>query len=161
MYLIFIIATALLLTPLFIRGGAFHNHMVHEADAIFGRAGFRTWLEQAVPLLDNRRDFLDLVVQRGNCTLCVEVETSARHVRVTAAKADALGLPLWIVVPNRKVRQSVVNKLDKVSYRPGGRKIYILLLGQLDQILMNCFPLFSPANETRENRKKNGNESQA
>ena len=153
MTLIVIIVMVLLLAPLCLRGGAFHNHLVHRAEATFARAGCRTWLDYPLPLADGRNDFVDLLVHRGNCLLCVESETSLRHVLANAAKADALGLPLWIVVPTRNVKRAVAGRLENTPYRPGGLRIYVLLLSELPQTVTSCFPLFSAANALRENRK--------
>jgi hypothetical protein len=76
-------------------------------------------------------------------------------VLTNAAKADQLGLPLIVVVPNRNVQNAVQSKLNIAQITAGGYPIYILLLHQLEQQVMNCFPLFSPANETRKNKKTN------
>ena len=151
---IWIVTAALLFLPLFLRGGVLHNYLAQEAASIFRQAGFETWLEKGVLLLDQKVDFVDLMVQRGNCILCVEIETSARHVLDNTAKADVLGLPLWIVVPNRTVKKAVAGKLKNRPCRPGGLRIYILLLSELEQVVTNYFPLFSPANRPWENKKK-------
>ena len=153
MYETLLIVPLLFCLPLCLRGGAFHNHMVHEAESIFRKIGFATWLEHGIRLPDGRLDFVDLLVQRGNCILCVEIETTSRNILQTATKADSLGLPLWIIVPNRKIRDSVNRKLERVPVRPGGLKIYVLLLNQLNQTLTNYFSKNSPVNSTRENRK--------
>ena len=153
MYETLLIVPLLFCLPLFLRGGAFHNHMVHEAESTFRKLGFATWLEHGIRLPDGRLDFVDLLVHRGNCILCVEIETTCRNILQTATKADSLGLPLWIIVPNRKTRDSVNRKLERVPVRPGGLKIYVLLLNQLNQILTKYCPQNSPVNGTRGNRK--------
>ena len=150
---LFVIATAGLVLPMFVRGGTLHNHIVREAAILFGRAGFGVSLEHAVALEDGRTDFVDLLVWCRTWEFCVEVETSARNVLTNAAKAEMAGLPLWVIVPNRRVRQAVAARLATTSYHPGGLRIYILLAGELDQRLTHYFPLFSPANTPRENRK--------
>jgi hypothetical protein len=157
MYIIFIIAAALLFLPLWLRGGAFHNYLVAQSGEVFRQAGFQVAVEQAFTIEDGTLDFIDLVARRGNCVICVEIETSARYVLVNAAKADALGLPLWIIVPDRKVHAAVARKLAKAPYRPAGLKIYILFLSELNQVVTKYFPLFSPVNESRENRKTKNN----
>ena len=70
-------------------------------------------------------------------------------------KAHLLGLPLWIVVPNRQTYRAVAKKLAKAALCPGGQPIRILLPGQLAQALTNHFPTFSSANERTENGKTN------
>lgn len=136
-----IIATVVLIgLPMYLRGGGLHNHLVREVRQIFQEAGFCTREEHPIHIPNGHLDFIDLLVKRGDCSICVEVETSARHVLSNAAKAEQAGLPMWIIVPNRKVRKAVANKLDSSSLRPGGLRIYILLLGQLEQQLMKYFP---------------------
>lgn len=153
MYIFLIIAAVILLVPLHLRGGTLHNYIVNRAAGALQRAGFGVFCEHPVRLADDRLDFVDLLVRCGSWEFCVEVETSPRRVLTNAAKADVAGLPLWLVVPNRKVRQAVARKLKKVPYHPGGLRIYILLLGELEQTLTNYIPLFSAADPTWENRK--------
>ncbi len=155
MYETLLIVPLLFCLPLCLRGGAFHNHMVREAESVFRRNGFATWLEHGIRLPDGRLDFVDLLVQLGNCILCVEIETTSRNILQTATKTDSLGLPLWIIVPNRKIRDSINRKLEQVPVRPGGLKIYVLLLNQLNQTLTKYYPQISPVKGIRENRKTN------
>ena len=135
------------------RGDTLHNSLVAKAGEIFSDFGFETTLECGIPLDDGRIDFVDLVAEHGDCLVACEVETTPRGVLSNSAKAGALNLPLWILVPNRKVRLAVLKKLGISSRKPGDREIKILLLGQLHEELMNCFPLFSPANRQREKKK--------
>ena len=148
---------ALAILALFLRGGTLHNYLVLESEGILQDAGFETHREHPQHLPDGSLDFIDLLVQRGNCLICIEVETSARHVLTNAAKAQQLELPLIVIVPTRKVKKAVQNKLSKSTIKPAGCDIYILLLSQLKQELTNHFPLFSSANEGRKNKKTNIN----
>lgn len=159
MSILLVIAGALLLTPLHLRGGTLHNYVVNRVADMFRRAGFGVFCEHPIRLDDGRLDFVDLLVQCGTWEFCVEVETSARRALTNAAKADAAGLPLWVVVPNKKVQRVVGRKLEKAAFRPGGLKICIPLSGELEQTLTNCFPLFSSANVPVENRKTNKEEA--
>lgn len=143
---------------LFLRGGQLHNYLVGETEGIFRNAGFSTHQEYPLRLPDGRLDFIDLFVQLGNCMICVEVETSARRILSNASKADQLGLPLIVVVPNRKVQRAVITKLARTKQTAGGLRIYVLLLTQLEKEFTNYFPLISPANDTRKNRKTNRKE---
>lgn len=148
------IAIALLtILVLFLRGDSLHNFLVLEAENILQDEGFETFCEHPEKLPDGRTDFIDLLARRGDFLICVEVETTARRALVNVAKAQQLGLPLIIIVPNRSVRKSVQNKLDKAGIRPGGHAIYILLLSQLKQEVTNCFPLFSAANNNGKTKK--------
>jgi len=151
-----ITSICLLLLLIFgLRGGLLHNYLVLEADKIFRQAGFKTHQEHPQSLPDGRMDFIDLFVQREKCMICIEIETSARNVRSNAIKADQIGLPLMVIVPNRKVQKAVQNKIDKARITAGGLRIYVLLLDQLQKEVMNCFPVFSLANTGRKNKKTN------
>ena len=140
------ILAAVLLVPVSVRGQRLHNHIVAEAATIASREGWKVAVEHPLRLPDQGLDFVDLLLLREPVTFAVEVETTARYVRVNAAKAAALDLPLLVLVPNRKVGSTVRRVLDQAGYRPGGRPIQILRLGELSQVLTNCFPLISAAN---------------
>ena len=140
---------------LFLRGGQLHNYLVLEAEKIFRKADYNTRQEAPKQLTDGRVDFIDLLVQKGDFLLCVEVETSARNVVSNVNKADLLGLPLVVIVPTRTVQEAIKNRLTKVHAQPGGYPISILLLSQLQQAVTNYFPLISTVNDNRENRKLN------
>jgi len=155
MYLIIITTTLLAGLVLFLRGGTLHNHLVLEAENIFKQAGFDTQLEYPQQLPDSRLDFIDLLVQRGNCMICIEIETSARYVLTNATKADQLGMPLIVVVPNRKVKKAVQKKLAQAQITAGGFRIYVLLLSEVEKGFTNYFPLFSSVNDKWKNKKTN------
>ena len=146
---------SLIALVLFLRGDTLHNYLVLETECIFQQEGFDTYQEHPQCLPDGSLDFLDLLVRRDDFLICIEVETSARYVLANAAKAERLGLPLIVIVPTRRIKKSVQNKLEKSGIRPAGCNIYILLLSQLKQELINYFPLFSPVNDGRENKKTN------
>ena len=155
MYLTIVTITILVSLALFLRGGALHNHLVLETENIFKQAGFDTQQESPQRLPDGRLDFIDLLVQRGNCMICVEIETSARYVLTNAAKADQIGLPLIVIVPNKKVKMAVQRKLALAQITAGGLRIYVLLLSQVEKGFTNYFSLFSSVNEGWKNRKTN------
>lgn len=140
---------------LFLRGGQLHNYLALEAERICQQLDCETHLEAPQQLPDGGLDFIDLLVQKREYLLCVEVETTARNVLSNVHKAHQLNLPLIVVVPTRKVQRAVKCKLFKTSIRPGGQLILILLLSQLKQAVTNCFPLISTANDDRENKKTN------
>lgn len=157
----YVITTAIILAilALFLRGESLHNYLVLESEGILQGAGFETHQEHPQKLPDGGLDFVDLLAKKAGLIVCIEVETSARHVLTNAAKAEQLGLPLIVIVPTRKIQKSVQNKLSSSTIKPAGCDIYILLLSQLRQELTNCFPLFSSANEGRENKKTNNKSS--
>lgn len=139
----------------FLRGGSLHNHLVCETEKIFRGAGFDTHQEYPKKLAGGGLDFVDLLAEGDDFVICVEIETSSRHVLDNAAKARELGLPLVVIVPTRKVQKAVNRKLKKAGINLKKDRIYILLLSQLEQELTNCFPLIPSANGQRENRKSN------
>ncbi len=109
-------------------------------------------------MLNGGKDFIDLVAWRGDFLICIEVETTTRNVLSNALKAQRLGRPLIILVPNVKVRKAVERKLSQCQLTPGGQPICVLLVGQLQQEVMNCLALIFPANGERENKKSNPKE---
>jgi len=145
----------LLTLIMLLRGGKLHEYLVFEAETIFRKAGFKTRQEYPRRLPDGRLDFVDLMAERGNFVICIEIETTTRYVITNAKKAEELTLPLIVVVPNKQVQKAVQNKLRKSKIKPGECRIYILLLSQLEKHVTNCFPLFSPANKERKNKKIN------
>ena len=122
---------------LFLRGGKLHNYLVLETENLLNRAGFETSLEHPERLPDGRLDFVDIMARRGEAMVCVEVETTPRYVLTNAAKAERLGIPLIVVVPNKKVQKKVRARLEHSGIRPGGEQIYILLLSHLNKELMS------------------------
>ena len=136
----------------FLRGGRLHNHLVCEAEKIFRDAGFDTHQEYPKKLASGELNFVDLLAEGDDFVICVEIETSSRHVLDNAAKARELDLPLMVIVPTRKVQKAVKSKLETAGIRPKKHRIYILLLSQLKQEVTNCLPLFTLANGKRVNR---------
>jgi len=122
------------------RGKTLHNYLAMEAERILRNEGFETSQECPEELSNGRIDFIDILARKNNFAVCVEIETTPRYVLTNAAKSQELGLPLMVIVPNRKVKKAVEKRLSSVDLRPGGMDIYLLLLSQLRQGLTNCFP---------------------
>lgn len=137
-----------------IRGDTGHNFVAASVRDAFSHSGFDVALECPIRLADGCRDFVDVLAWRPGCTIACEVETTPRHAAENARKAVEAGLPLWIVTPNRKVREAVARSLKRASFSLSGSRIRILTLGQLPQALVDCFPCFSPADCTAENGKQ-------
>lgn len=155
MYLTILMTIFFAILAFFLRGSQLHNYLVCETEKIFQGAGFGTHQEHPKKLADGGLNFVDLLAEGDDFVICVEIETSSRHVLDNAAKASELNLPLIVIVPTRKVQKAVKSKLKKAGIKPKKYLIYILLLSQLEQELTNCFPLISLANGKRENRKLN------
>lgn len=152
---IIIIVILLIGLALFLRGDALHNHIVLQVEGILKQYGYDTRQECPRQLPDGRLDFVDLLAQKGNYVICIEIETSARHVMDNVIKANIINLPLIVVCPSQKVKKAVQKKLAQTQPTAGGYPIYVLLLAQLKKEVMNCFPLFSSANDERKNKKIN------
>lgn len=116
------------------RGRPFHNLIARESKVKL--AGFFEHVESEYPV---RRcgvvTFLDLLAYDDEGTLAIEVETTERHAIDNARKAAAVGIPLWIVVPTRALRNRLVRRVRELSLAPGGQPICVLLLGELEQAL--------------------------
>ncbi len=57
-----------------------------------------------------------------------------------------LGVPMWIIVPLRRLKLEITRKFAPLGLRPGGEPIRILLLGQMEQELTNYLSLNIAAN---------------
>ena len=86
------------------RGKAFHNYLVGLAANVFCRTGFEVHFEYGLKLSDGRADYVDLLARKEGLSIICEIETTSRHVLDNVAKAESLNMPLWVVVPNRKVK---------------------------------------------------------
>ena len=156
MHIVITMAIFIAIGVVMLRGGKLHEYLVLAAETVVRQAGYRTHQEHPQHMPDGRLDFIDLAVERDGCIICgIEAETSARNVLANAQKAEQIGLPLVIIVPNKKVQRAVRNKLRQSAISPGGEPICILLLSQLHKQLANYLPLFSSANVGRKNRKTN------
>lgn len=94
--------------------------------------------------------YLDLFAREEQSMLACEIETTARHGVDNAIKAAAIDIPLWIIVPNNKVKIKISRKLKPLKLRPGGKPIKILLLGQLQRELEEC-PSLKPLSNQQTN----------
>ena len=81
--------------------------------------------------------YVDLFARKDSFVLAIEIETTARHAVDNARKAAIVDVPLWIIVPTRRLKSKLTGKLGGPELRPGGRPIKILLLGELRQELTN------------------------
>ena len=120
-----------------LRGGWLHNHLVFETDKILRGRGFITSRESPQKLPDGKLDFVDILAEKDGIMICFEVETTVRYVLTNAAKARQLGLPLIVVVPNKKVKKAVADKLKNSISATQNESICILLLSQLNKELSN------------------------
>lgn len=135
------------------RGGLLHNYLAARAAEIFKAFGLEARTECPLRLRNGRLDFVDLLVWGGNHALACEVETTPRHVLANVEKAQALKLPLWVIVPNRQICRTVSRKVWRSWSGRGGPVIKFLTISQLPRTVVDCFPLIFPANKGWEDGK--------
>ena len=112
------------------RGEQFHNQLASAVgDEIAGL------VSSVQPEFMVRRHgattFFDLFVQCGPLELGIEVETTLRHARENIRKAMAVGIPVWVVVPRRKMKQRLQAWVKSTQGKPPWPGIKILLLGEI------------------------------
>jgi len=127
------------------RGKPFHNLMARDVQEIARR--FFDFTRREYRFSKNRAvTYLDVFAQRGPIALAFEIETTSRHAVGNARKAALVGVPIWIIVPLRRLKLDITRKLAPLGLRPGGEPIKILLLGQMEQELTNYLSLNIAAN---------------
>lgn len=153
MTLLFTILAVGLLT---VRGGLFHNRLVLDIATWVRAAGFQVEIESPRQLPDGGWDFVDALARRGAITLAIEVETTPRYALVNARKALLSGLPLWVVVPSRSVRQAIRSTLSRKLPLPEQQRIWIFLFAEVPQALTGfcsqSFPGEFPSEIWKNNR---------
>ena len=137
-----------------LRGGGFHNLLVQRAAAVFEAQGFSVTPECPFQLPDGRTDFLDLLATRGSRLIACEVETTPRNALWNLEQAARLGLPLFVVVPNRTVLRAVQAQLVRLPRCADSPPIWILLPDQLLPQLAQSFPRF-PLRVCTPGKRKN------
>ena len=133
------------------RGKSFHNTIVKEAENILREISTDVHLEYRYRRNGLVTDF-DLFAEEKLFTLAIEVETTSRHGIDNAEKAAAVNVPLWIIVPTKKLKNKLSQQIRRLSLRAGGEPIKILRLGQLRQELRNYLSLFIVANKQTDKK---------
>lgn len=116
------------------RGEPLHNFIARDVEKTaskffpFVRSEYRVGR-------DGVTTYFDTFAQNDSVALAFEVETTARHAVDNAIKAISVGVPIWVIVPNRRLQRQLDRKLNLPELRPGGEDIKILLLRQLEQEL--------------------------
>ena len=117
------------------RGALFHNTIAEQAKAIFARHNWQVHTEYRY-CTNGTTTYLDLLAVRADCRIACEVETTARHAVDNAAKALAAGIPLWVIVPSRRLRRQVERKLASLGISGNPKVVKVLLLCQLETEVM-------------------------
>ena len=121
-------ATAKFMLPA-MRGKALHKYISQKTVEGLDSLGFEVSAEYPICLANGGKDYIDLLVSCCAFDLAIEIETTPRNVLSNAAKANELGLQLWIVTPNKKISLAVARKLKQSAFTDSSQ-IRILTLGQ-------------------------------
>ena len=120
--------TAKLMLPA-MRGKTLHKYMAQKAAEGLTSLGFEVSVEYPICLAGGGKDYVDLIVSCCAFDLAIEIETTPRNVPSNAAKANELGLQLWVVTPNRTISSAIARKLKRSAFTDSSQ-IRILTLGQ-------------------------------
>jgi len=110
-----------------VRGDPLHKYQAEYLGGISRSFPVMTYIEYPKRKNDIT-DFLDVFIELGPFQLAIEIETTRRHLLDNARKAHALGIPVWFVVPTRKLRTQALKMLKPLNLRPGGQAIKVFLL---------------------------------
>ena len=111
------------------RGKIFHKYIVQKVAERLISFGFQVSAEHPIRLADGSKDYIDLFVTCCAFDLLIEIETTVRNVLSNAAKANELGLRLWIITPNKQVSSVVLKTLGRAALFDSSQ-IRIFTLGQ-------------------------------
>ena len=117
------------------RGNPFHNKLVEDAEYIFSEFGWKTCTEQ-VFRIGSTTTYFDLFARDGPLKIACEIETTSRHAVDNLRKAQAIGMPLWIIVPTRGVRQQIQRSLRCKPVFSGGKPVVVILPDELEQCIV-------------------------
>lgn len=129
----------------------FHLWMAEEISVCLRAAGAAYRWEHPFELPDGTKNFVDIFAYRGELRVLIEIETTPRNALSNALKAAQVGLPLWIVVPDLRVRTAVGHRLASAGLRVDGDLISILLLRVARRAVFQFFGRFPLASRDAEN----------
>jgi len=112
------------------RGDAFHNSIVDQAGKIFISHRWNVYMEYRYPC-NAVTTYLDIFAVRGCCKIGCEVETTSRHILDNATKAAVAKIPLWVIVPSRKLLR-LARRMIESSDVAGVSMTKVLLPYQLE-----------------------------
>lgn len=127
------------------RGNLFHKRLAQKAQITFENFDWRISIEHRVHA-NGTTTFFDLFAEINHYKLACEIETTPRHAIDNARKAQAVGMPLWFLVPTRKVKRQIAGKLNNQNLAPGGEPIKVLILSELENELACSQPWKQPGN---------------
>ena len=127
------------------KGGFAIWQIEHAAQMIFERFGWQVFTEHRFQA-NGTTTYFDLFTENPPDKIACEIETTVRHAIDNARKAQAVGVPVWFVVPTQKVKRQIVRRLTTPGVMPGNKPIKVLLLGQLERELAHYMSRRKPAN---------------
>ncbi|MFC1675947.1 hypothetical protein ACFL3G_02655 [Planctomycetota bacterium] len=118
------------------RGDTLHNFIATGTEMTAGRFFASVGTEYQFTR-SGVTTYFDVFAWQGCIALGLEVETTLRHAIDNAKKAATVDVPLWVIVPTRKLKLELIRRLESLELRPGGEPVNVLLLGQLERMLVN------------------------
>lgn len=116
------------------RGDLFHNKLVKDAEAVFGELDWQTDTERMV-CTKGVTTYFDLFAWTDSLIMACEIETTCRHALGNFRKAQATEIPLWIIVPTRRIRQQIQRSLGTEQIFPGGKPVEIIFPDELKECI--------------------------
>jgi hypothetical protein len=127
------------------RGRVLHNCLAEDVKAVCDRKRIRSVMEYAV-CSPSTTAYFDVAAWPAKRFVAIEIETTVRHIDRTLAKAQMAGVELWVVVPTRKLRGQIKNKLRRLGIRAKNGHFKLFLQSQVEQEFTNYLSLSTPAN---------------
>ena len=127
------------------RGKLFHNYMVEKTSWLLAALGWFICLEFCIRR-NGVTNFVDIFAVLNGVQIAFEIETTSRHIADNCYKAQAVGIPICIIVPTTKVYNAAVKKTCDIHIDHAGLPIRIFTLHQLEQELTDYLSLFIAAN---------------
>jgi hypothetical protein len=112
------------------RGQPFHNKIVNDAQQLFSELGWESETEYRYSK-DGTTTFFDLYARDAPLHVACEIETSCRHAIDNFKKAQAVRMPLWIIVPTRKIRSQIQRSLGRKQAVSAGMPVIIMVPDEL------------------------------
>jgi len=116
------------------RGKPFHNKLVKDVEYLFSEFGWETDTERRF-CIGGITTYFDLFARDGPLKVACEIETTCRHAIDNLKKSQAVGMPLWIIVPTRSIRQQVQRSLGNKMVCSGGKPVAVILPDELKQCI--------------------------
>ncbi|HBG25843.1 MAG: hypothetical protein A2Y10_08330 [Planctomycetes bacterium GWF2_41_51] len=127
------------------RGETLHNFMVARTKLFLIGILWKVFTEFKISQ-NGVINYADILAIYSNLAIIFEIETTSRHIIDNCLKAQAVNIPLCIIVPDTALLKTASAKLDKLDIKPGGCRIKLFRLNQLHNEVTNYLSLFIAAN---------------